>query len=137
MKRIIFPWWHLSGIPASRYLTNPLIRIVFKGQERRQQIYFAFWLCWLAAVPLNAMLIRLQGSLFMADVVLEAILLVLILPGLHRMHSEKTISLNACQMLMQSSQVGNEEKEQLASLFRIKTGTITYGDLYRLHDFNR
>lgn len=73
----------------------------------------------------------------MAHVALEAILLVLILPGLHRMHSEKTISLNACQMLMESSQVGNEEKEQLASLFRVKTGTITYGDLYRLHDFNR
>ena len=137
MKKIIFPWWRLSGIPARRYLASPLIRIVFQGQQRRQQIYFASWLCWLVAVPLNAILIRLQGNLFMADVVLEAVLLVVILPGLHRLHCEKVVTLDACNMLMKSSKVGSEEKEQLASLFSIKSGAITYGDLYRLHDFNR
>lgn len=137
VKKIILPWWHISGIPDRRYLASPLIRIVFKRQERRQQIYFASWLCWLVAVPLCAVLIQQQGSFFTADMVLQALLLVVILPGLHGMHCEKLVSLDICKMLMESAQIGSEEKEQLASLFSIKSGTITYGDLYRLHDFNR
>lgn len=137
VKKIILPWWHISGIPHRRYLASPLIRIVYQRQERRQQIYFTSWLCWLVAVPLSAVLIQQQWNLLTVDIVLQAVLLVLILPGLHGMHCEKLVSLDICKMLMESAQVGSEEKEQLASLFSIKSGTITYGDLYRLHDFNR